>query len=740
MELMSLQQMSISGAVLILAIAVLRAAFLNKLPKKTFLALWEIAVLRLLLPFSIPSPFSVYSWIGRNMSSIPADTDGSTVEAIRTAVLAAPQTINSGSTEGITNRISVWLILWCAGMILCAAFFAVTYLRCLSEFRMSLPVKNDGGFAKEWLNRHPLNRSVTIRQSDRITVPLTYGVFHPVILVPKTMDWREKEQVNCVLLHEYTHIRRYDAVTKLLLILTMCIYWFNPMVWLMVHLANRDLELSCDECVVRQMGGASKAAYARTLIQMEERKSGFAPLMNHFSKNIIEERILAIMKIKKYSKKFSAALALTAVVLVGSVTLVFATSSVKDVPSEETAYKDVVVMESEDGTVSYSIENGTTWVVEDDGTVQSPVIEWWTYDEFKEWMEEEIRFLESIADDGEPDYYDDDNVLRDYTKKDVEETASTYQSMLESIKNGMKISKSVDGTDDLCLAMYENSGNVFDTAQENVSTVVNNETSGSSATELPGGSVDYSVYEPYGLVYNKENHYYTYNGNVVRFFNDPVAGASFTNFFSGTVDIEAEYDGNKLIGIKECSKEVYDWHTQRHNRMSGLSVGTTSEVGGTTSQSLLKDYVDYGITYNTQNDEWYYNNQQIKVLVDGEQPTVYINEKGSICLVVSRDSNHQISKIKEISDADAQLLLQNNNPVGEDYTTEWGELRYIEDDKVETGSAYGVVFQTENGVVEVGPFESKEELLEVLKPYCDKLVASGELTESEAQAILEKYQ
>ena len=730
MELMSLQQMSISGAVLILAIAVLRAAFLNKLPKKTFLALWEIAVLRLLLPFSIPSPFSVYSWIGRNMSSIPADTDGSTVEAIRTAVLAAPQTINSGSTEGITNRISVWLILWCAGMILCAAFFAVTYLRCLSEFRMSLPVKNDGGFAKEWLNRHPLNRSVTIRQSDRITVPLTYGVFHPVILVPKTMDWREKEQVNCVLLHEYTHIRRYDAVTKLLLILTMCIYWFNPMVWLMVHLANRDLELSCDECVVRQMGGASKAAYARTLIQMEERKSGFAPLMNHFSKNIIEERILAIMKIKKYSKKFSAALALTAVVLVGSVTLVFATSSVKD----------VVVMESEDGTISYSIENGTTWVVEDDGTVQSPVIEWWTYDEFKEWMEEEIRFLESIADDGEPDYYDDDNVLRDYTLKDVEETASTYQSMLESIKNGIKISKSVDGTDDLCLAMYENSGNVFDTSQEDVSTVVNNETSGSSATEIPGGSVDYSVYEPYGLVYDKENHYYTYNGNVVRFFNDPVAGASFTNFFSGTVDIEAEYDGNKLIGIKECSKEVYDWHTQRHNCMSGLSGGTTSQVGGTASQSWLKDYVDYGITYNTQNDEWYYNNQQIKVLVDGEQPTVYVNEKGSICLVVSRDSNHQISEIKEISDADAQLLLQNNNPVGEDYTTEWGELRYIEDDKVETGSAYSVVFQTENGVVEVGPFESKEELLEVLKPYCDKLVASGELTESEAQAILEKYQ
>ena len=204
-----------------------------------------------------------------------------------------------------------------------------------------------------------------------------------------------------------------------------------------------------------------------------------------------------------------------------------------------------------------------------------------------------------------------------------------------------------------------------------------NETIGSSAMETAGGSVDYSVYEPYGLVYDKENHCYTFNGNVVRFFNDPVAGASFTNFFSGAVDIEAEYDGNKLIGIKECSKEVYDWHTQRHDRLSGLTGGigsnnmeTATQTGGSSSQSWLKDYADYGIIYNAQDGSWYYNNQRIMVLVDGEQPAVYVNEEGSVCLAVSRDSNHQISEIKKISDADAQMLLQDNKPVGEDYTTQ----------------------------------------------------------------------
>ena len=89
----------------------------------------------------------------------------------------------------------------------------------------------------------------------------------------------------------------------------------------------------------------------------------------------------------------------------------------------------------------------------------------------------------------------------------------------------------------------------------------------STTAELPGGSVDYSIYEPYGLSYDQENYYFTYNGNVVRFFNDPIAGASFTNFFSGTVDIEADRDEeNNLVGIKECSKENYDRHTQKHKR------------------------------------------------------------------------------------------------------------------------------------------------------------------------------
>ena len=139
----------------------------------------------------------------------------------------------------------------------------------------------------------------------------------------------------------------------------------------------------------------------------------------------------------------------------------------------------------------------------------------------------------------------------------------------------------------------------------------------STTAELPGGSVDYSIYEPYGLSYDQENYYFTYNGNVVRFFNDPIAGASFTNFFSGTVDIEADRDEeNNLVGIKECSKENYDRHTQKHNNFNPTDTSlSTVQKGESTPQLWLKDYADYGITYNEQSGGWYYNNQRILISI-----------------------------------------------------------------------------------------------------------------------------
>ena len=198
----------------------------------------------------------------------------------------------------------------------------------------------------------------------------------------------------------------------------------------------------------------------------------------------------------------------------------------------------------------------------------------------------------------------------------------------------------------------------------------------SAAAEVPG-SVDYSVYEAYGLSYDEKTGCYAYNGDIVRFFNDPVAGASFTNFFTGTVDIEAKRDAdNNLIGIEECSQEVYDLHTRKGERFQGMSIGTEPNVameGGTGKGNgeCLKDYEDYGVSYNSKEGRWYYGGDGIRILIDSEKAFVYSTDEKGICLAVSRDGNHNIAEIKTVSESEAGLLLQANKPnASGDNTTE----------------------------------------------------------------------
>ena len=310
---MSLLQMSFTGGILILAVIVIRALAINMLPKKAFHALWWISVVRLMIPFSIPSAFSVYSLMGSH-----APGNGS--QAIRVLPIGASGQAAS-MPDSITNAVSTWTVVWAAGVLVCAVFFSLAYWKCRKEFQTSIPVGND--FTENWLSVHQQGRRISIRQSGRFSAPLTYGVLHPVILMPTSTKWENTDSLEYVLAHEYVHIRRFDSIRKLVLIVVLCVHWFNPLVCVMYILANRDIELSCDEAVVRFFGENTKAAYARALISMEETRSGLTPLCSSFSKNAIEERITAIMKIKK-TTVFS--LVLAGFIVVGTATA-FATSA-----------------------------------------------------------------------------------------------------------------------------------------------------------------------------------------------------------------------------------------------------------------------------------------------------------------------------------------------------------------------------------------------------------------------------
>lgn len=391
---MSLVQMSLSAALMIVAIIILRALTIERFPKKTFLVLWWIALLRLLIPFSIPSVMSIYSWISPDVpkavhQEVQEITESqSTSEPVlkipseilqnaspqEDAVSVVPEQTRSEVVENSTQFemtpipdtdieyvevkpsksfseifFDMLPAIWGIGIGVIAAFFGINYWKGVREFRMSLPVENE--FVNEWLSSHQMRRNITIHQYDCIHTPLTYGIFRPVILLPKESLEQSPSTLNFILTHEWVHIRRFDCVTKILLTATLCIHWMNPLVWVMYLLFNRDIELSCDETVLHLLGRNRRSDYALALIDMEEQKGGFASFASGFGRNAIEERIRAIMKMKKAS----LITILAAVVVVACVSILFATSAKNnpidtELPSSESETVSDKILTDDDQT------------------------------------------------------------------------------------------------------------------------------------------------------------------------------------------------------------------------------------------------------------------------------------------------------------------------------------------------------------------------------------------------------
>lgn len=342
---MTLLERGMAGSVLILAVALLRAAAGRALPRRTFAVLWWVAALRLLLPWEISSRFSIYTLclplrpLHPSAAAIPMGEHGVAVQVIPSGEV--PAAGGFAMPVETVPAVSAWWLVWIAGTLVLMGWFTASYLRCREKVRESLPVENS--VVSCWIREHP---GVSVRVSDQVSTPMAYGIFRPVFLLPKEMDWGNEAALIHILTHEYVHIRCLDSCAKLVFAGALCVHWWNPAVWLMVILANRDLELACDAAVVRQL--RDPAGYARTLLRMEEVRTG---LILQFAQSPIEERVKAMMKLK--SGPISALAAACGVLLVVCVTTAFATSARQAVP--ELADQLAESITCEEGVLSFTI-------------------------------------------------------------------------------------------------------------------------------------------------------------------------------------------------------------------------------------------------------------------------------------------------------------------------------------------------------------------------------------------------
>lgn len=674
---MSLLQMSFLGTVIILLIVVLRAVLINRLPKKTFLILWWIALIRLLVPFSIKSVTSIYSLL----QSIYSD-----INPVRTAQTTTflpihgnmPEIAN-GLSEAMVQRtesISILSVIWLAGLLLCFGFFAVSYIKCYREFRFSLPVEND--ILEAWKEKHPLKRSLSIRQTETIAAPLSYGVIHPVILMPKNTEWKNIYQLRYVLEHEYVHIRRLDMLTKLIMIAAVCIHWFNPLVWVMYILFNRDLELSCDETVVRRFGMDIKSVYATALISMEEKKSGLTPLCNSFSKNAIEERIRAIMKIKKTSK-FAV---MISAVLVICVTGGFATSASSLEKKTETA------QENGETTVALNEVN-----IREDESLSSSDVEWWTAEEYAKWLDEEKEVLQSMI--GEKAYTGGDGWFV-WTQEKVDETIALYEDNLQKIKDGMKLSKSSD--DAVGITMAYSPENI-EYAKQEAETVTENKDS----NENVFSEEQLSEYAKAGITYQKETGFLMYDGKTIGYFRDEFKPGTYTisSKRGGTLRVEVqrenygtitdvkaeplsddfwsepaalvESSGGEAVTADEMKGSVFEEGGSENIAADDMGE-YSSEEGKGLNIAVPQEYADYGVSCDAQGN-WVYNGKIIADLYD-EGRGIFSNSNGTMYIEVTRDKSGKISSFQKVSKNRMQELFTEFNPETETFAEYNSEAKH----------------------------------------------------------------
>ena len=247
---LKLLNMSITASWLVLAVIVLRL-LLKKAPKSITVVMWGLVGFRLVCPFSFESIFSLIP----SAETIPINIIYSDVPTIQSGILALNSTINPIISESLApnvgdsvNPIQVIIfvasVIWVAGMIAMFLYTAISYLRIHKKVREAVLLKDD-----VWL-------------CDHISTPFIFGVIYPCIYLPSSMSEQDMEYV---IAHEKAHLKRYDYWWKPLGFLLLTVYWFNPVLWIAYLLLCGDIELACDEKVIKDMGVESKKSYLNLL-------------------------------------------------------------------------------------------------------------------------------------------------------------------------------------------------------------------------------------------------------------------------------------------------------------------------------------------------------------------------------------------------------------------------------------------------------------------------------------------
>lgn len=325
---MGIVEMNISASLIIAFTMLLRDTALKKLPNIMFCTLWILAIIRLLIPWSITcevSIFNLYYFFKDDMfyrSDIFSTMQPISVE---TMIIQEETGIVISGTELIH-------IIWIIGIIVSALWCIYSYLGNFITIRNSITLEEDS-FPVQWMKAQKNFKKVPIKLSWGLDMPVSVGLFFPIILLPYDYDIENEDTIKHWLCHEYMHIKYHHVLWQIIVQVVICINWFNPLIYMMRKYIARDIEVFCDNRAIEFFQPENKKKYALSIIAAADKvqqadKSGKKKkrglfLYNGFSQNALKERVELLSK----WKKVSALTMVTSVLIVTSVTSVFATTS-----------------------------------------------------------------------------------------------------------------------------------------------------------------------------------------------------------------------------------------------------------------------------------------------------------------------------------------------------------------------------------------------------------------------------
>ncbi|MCM1264071.1 MAG: M56 family metallopeptidase [Butyrivibrio sp.] len=300
--------MSLTAGIAVLAVLVIRL-LLKKAPKIFSYALWAVVLFRLLCPFSFSSAVSLLGalsapgaqagkieYIPENIGYMEQPTVNLPIPAVENAINESMPAANTAVSVN-PMQIVIWIgaCIWLFGVAAMFIYGSVKYLGL--RRRLKTAVCENGN----------------IFVSSDIETPFVCGIAAPKIYLPSTLGDEEKRYI---LLHEQIHIKRGDHIFRLAGFVALCLHWFNPLVWLAFFISGRDMEMSCDEAVIRKIGNGVKKEYSASLLSLASGRKIVLGIPLAFGEGDTKSRIKNILGYKKPAKIAAAVIAAACVIAV----------------------------------------------------------------------------------------------------------------------------------------------------------------------------------------------------------------------------------------------------------------------------------------------------------------------------------------------------------------------------------------------------------------------------------------